>query len=132
MFPQMFVSKNINIFAENDASFYIENGYFSMKHVALELHTYNIMALHCKLMKFYRSSWNRLASRRDIILGMKIAKDNSDYSEVTMRITPEKTTFVQISENCSDKVNVIVLTYNETWRNISVSSKMYPKNPDSI
>nr|XP_016935061.1 uncharacterized protein LOC108013628 [Drosophila suzukii] len=116
---QMFVSKNINIFAENDASFYIENGYFSMKHVALELHTYNIMALHCKLMKFYRSSWNRLASRRDIILGMKIAKDNSDYSEVTMRITPEKTTFVQISENCSDKVNVIVLTYNETWRNIS-------------
>ncbi|KAH8364017.1 hypothetical protein KR084_001583 [Drosophila pseudotakahashii] len=116
---QLFISKNLNIFAENDASFYIENGYFSMKHVALELHTYNIMALHCKLMKFYRSSWNRLASRRDIIMGMKIAKDISDYSEVTMRITPEKTTFVQISENCSDKVNVIVLTYTDTWRNIS-------------
>ncbi|EDV52589.2 uncharacterized protein LOC6546147 [Drosophila erecta] len=115
---QLFISKNINIFAENDASFYIENGYFSMKHMALEMHTYNIMALHCKLMKFYRSSWNRLAPRRDIILGMKIAKDNSDYSEVTMRITPEKTTFVQISENCSDKVNVIVLSYNNTWRNI--------------
>eukprot|EP00099_Drosophila_melanogaster_P001963 NP_001097653.1 uncharacterized protein Dmel_CG33286 [Drosophila melanogaster] len=115
---QIFISKNINIFAENDASFYIENGYFSMKHVALEMHTYNIMALHCKLMKFYRSSWNRLADRRDIIMGMKIAKDNSDYSEVTMRITPEKTTFVQISENCSDKVNVIVLNYINTWRNI--------------
>ncbi|XP_039488498.2 uncharacterized protein LOC120449887 isoform X1 [Drosophila santomea] len=115
---QLFISKNVNIFAENDASFYIENGYFSMKHMALEMHTYNIMALHCKLMKFYRSSWNRLAPRRDIILGMKIAKDNSDYSEVTMRITPEKTTFVQISENCSDKVNVIVLNYNNTWRNI--------------
>jgi len=93
-----------------------------MKHVALEMHTYNIMALHCKLMKFYRSSWNRLADRRDIIMGMKIAKDNSDYSEVTMRITPEKTTFVQISENCSDKVNVIVLNYINTWRNIGVSS----------
>uniref|UniRef100_A0A6P4F259 Uncharacterized protein LOC108048404 n=1 Tax=Drosophila rhopaloa TaxID=1041015 RepID=A0A6P4F259_DRORH len=116
---KLFMSKNINIFAENDASFYIENGYFSMKHVALEQHTYNIMALHCKLMKFYRSSWNRLASRRDIIMGMKIAKESSDYSEVTLRITPENTTFVQISENCSDKVNVIVLTYNNTWRNIS-------------
>jgi len=67
-------------------------------------------------------TWNRLADRRDIIMGMKIAKDNSDYSEVTMRITPEKTTFVQISENCSDKVNVIVLNYINTWRNIGVSS----------
>ncbi|XP_017080122.1 uncharacterized protein LOC108113926 [Drosophila eugracilis] len=116
---QIFIKKNINIFAENDASYYIENGYFSIKHVALEMHTYDIMALHCKLMKFYRSSWNRLASRRDIIMGMKIAKDNSDYSEVTMRITPEKTNFVNITENCSDKVNVIELTYTDTWRNIS-------------
>ncbi|XP_052845683.1 uncharacterized protein LOC128258214 isoform X1 [Drosophila gunungcola] len=115
---KLFISKNINIFAENDAHFYIENGYFSMKHVALEHHTYNIMALHCKLMKFYRSSWNRLATRRDIILGMKIAKEASDYSEVTLRITPENTTFVQVSENCSDKVNVIVLSYANTWRNI--------------
>ncbi|KAH8322089.1 hypothetical protein KR059_002675 [Drosophila kikkawai] len=122
---KLFISKNINIFAQNDASYYIENGYFSMKHVAAEHHTYNIMGLHCKLMKFYRSSWNRLAKRRDIIVNMKIAKDTSDYSEVTLRITPEKTTFVQVSENCSDEVNVIVLSYTETWRNISNFTDMH-------
>ncbi|KAH8360610.1 hypothetical protein KR200_010102 [Drosophila serrata] len=116
---QLFIHNNINVFAENDASYYIENGYFSMKHVATEQHSYNIMGLHCKLMKFYRSSWNRLASRRDIIMNMKIAKDPSDYSEATLRITPEQTTFVQVTEKCSDDVDVILLTYTETWRNIS-------------
>jgi len=118
---QLLVEKNFNIFAENDASFYITNGYFSIKHVATELHTYNTMALQCKLMKFYRSSWNRLATRRDVIMDMKIAKDNSDFSEVTMRITPEKTTFVKISEMCSDDINVVKLRYEETWRNVNVS-----------
>lgn len=92
-----------------------------MKHVASEQHTYKMMALHCKSMKFYRSSWNRLANRRDIILGMKLAKDNTDYSEVTVRIQPESTTFVTVTENCSDQENVIVLSYKNTWRNIGVS-----------
>ncbi|KAH8286573.1 hypothetical protein KR054_011878 [Drosophila jambulina] len=122
---QLFISKNINIFAENDASYYIDNGYFSMKHVAAEQHTYNIMGLYCKLMKFYRSSWNRLASRRDIIMNMKIAKDTSEYSEATLRITPEQTTFVTVSEKCSDDVNVILLSYAETWRNISNFSDLH-------
>ncbi|EDV39788.2 uncharacterized protein Dana_GF10193 [Drosophila ananassae] len=118
MLRKIFVAKNINIFAEHDASFYITNGYYSMKHVASEQHTYKMMALHCKSMKFYRSSWNRLANRRDIILGMKLAKDNTDYSEVTVRIQPESTTFVTVTENCSDQENVIVLSYKNTWRNI--------------
>ncbi|KAH8327650.1 hypothetical protein KR074_007122, partial [Drosophila pseudoananassae] len=115
---KIFLAKNINIFAENDACFYITNGYYSLKHVATEQHTYRMMALHCKSMKFYRSSWNRLANRRDIIMGMKIAKDNSDYSEVVVRIRPEDTTFVTVTENCSDQENVIVLSYQNTWRNI--------------
>ncbi|XP_017138908.1 uncharacterized protein LOC108153417 isoform X2 [Drosophila miranda] len=118
-FRKIFLEKNINIFAENDASFYIGKGYFSIKHVAAELHTYDVMALHCKLIKFYRSSWNRLASRRDIIVGMKNAKDPSDYSEVTMRVTPDSAKFVKISELCSDDVNVIRLEYEDTWRNVT-------------
>ncbi|XP_070070799.1 uncharacterized protein [Drosophila takahashii] len=116
---KLLVEKNLNIFAENDASYYIKNGYFSVKHVATELHTYNTMALQCKLMKFNRSSWNRLATRRDIIMDMKIAKDNTDYTEVTMRITPEKTTFVKVSEMCSDDIKVVKLRYEETWRNVN-------------
>ncbi|XP_022222309.2 uncharacterized protein LOC111074001, partial [Drosophila obscura] len=116
---KIFVEKNINIFAENDASFYIEKGYFSIKHVAAEQHIYDVMALHCKLMKFYRSSWNRLASRRDIIVGMKNAKDLSDYTEVTVRLTPDSATFVKVSELCSDDINVIRLEYENTWRNVS-------------
>ncbi|XP_034656967.1 uncharacterized protein LOC117894172 [Drosophila subobscura] len=115
---KIFVEKNINIFAENDASFYIEKGYFCIKHVAAEQHIYDVMALHCKLMKFYRSNWNRLASRRDIIVGMKTAKDQSELSEVTMRITPDSATFVKISELCSDDINVIKLEYENTWRNV--------------
>ncbi|XP_033240876.1 uncharacterized protein [Drosophila pseudoobscura] len=116
---KIFVEKNINIFAENDACFYIQRDYISIKHVATEYHTYDVMALHCKLMKFYRSSWNRLASRRDIIVGMKNAKDHSDLSTVKLRITPERTTFVEVQELCSDDINVIKLDFQETWRNIS-------------
>ncbi|EDW68638.1 uncharacterized protein [Drosophila virilis] len=114
-----FYEKSINIFAENDACFYIDNGYFSVKHVATEDHTYDAMALHCKLMKFYRSSWNRLASRRNILMGMKNAKDNSDYTEVTMRITPDSVSFVEVSELCSDNLDVIRLDFKNTWRNMS-------------
>ncbi|KAM8710809.1 hypothetical protein ACLKA7_017442 [Drosophila subpalustris] len=111
--------KGINIFAEHDASYYIDNGYFSVKHVATEDHTYDAMALHCKLMKFYRSSWNRLASRRNILLCMKNAKDQSDYTEVTIRITPDSATFVEVSELCSDDLDVIKLDFKNTWRNMA-------------
>ncbi|XP_064542171.1 uncharacterized protein LOC135431140 isoform X2 [Drosophila montana] len=114
-----FYEKSINIFAENDACFYIDNGYFSVKHMAMEDHTYDAMALHCKLMKFYRSGWNRLASRRNILMGMKNAKDNTDYTEVTVRITPDNVTFVEVMELCSDDLNVIKLDFKNTWRNMS-------------
>ncbi|ALC44489.1 CG33286 [Drosophila busckii] len=96
---QKLCEKNINIFAQNDACFYITNGYFSIKHLALEDHTYDAMALHCKTMKFYRSGWNRLSS-------------------LTMRITPDNTTFVEVSELCSDDLDVIKLDFKLTWRNI--------------
>jgi len=42
-----------------------------------------------------------------------------------MRITPEKTTFVKISEMCSDDVNVVKLRYEDTWRNVNVSIHCY-------
>ncbi|XP_041674207.1 uncharacterized protein LOC108114649 [Drosophila eugracilis] len=135
-FRKLLVARNLNIFAENDAQYYITNGYFSIKHAATEMHAYNTMALQCKLMKFYRSSWNRLALRRDVILDMKIAKDNTDYSEVTMRITPEKTTFVKISELCSDDINVVKLRYEETWRNVNnyndFGQAIYSLNPHTL
>ncbi|KAH8295796.1 hypothetical protein KR018_009165 [Drosophila ironensis] len=116
---RIFQEKNLNIFAQNDANFYIKNGYFSIKHVATECHIYNIMALNCRSMKFQRSSWNRLAVRRDILMDMKIAKDISDFSEVTVRMTPERTSFVKVSERCSDQIDVIQLEYTETWRNVN-------------
>lgn len=77
--------------------------------------------MHCKFMKFYRSSWNRLASRRNVLLCMKMAKDASDFSEVTLRIQPDSATFVEVSELCSDNLDVIKLDYKNTWRNMSVS-----------
>ncbi|XP_020816358.1 uncharacterized protein LOC110190310 [Drosophila serrata] len=133
---QTLVDKNFNIFAETDASFYISNGYFSVKHLASEIHTYNTMALHCRSMKFDRSSWNRLSDRRDIIMNMKIAKDTSDFTAVTMRITPEKTTFVNVSEMCSDNVNDIKLKYEETWRNVNnyvdLNSAILSINPTAL
>ncbi|KPU78216.1 uncharacterized protein Dana_GF10194, isoform C [Drosophila ananassae] len=119
VFRKLLIDKNLNIFAANDASYYIDNGYFSIKHVACEEHTYNVMALYCKIMKFYRSSWNRLALRRDILINMKFVKDTSDLSDVTVRICPEGATFVKVTEKCSDDVDVVKLTYEETWRNIS-------------
>ncbi|EDW79311.1 uncharacterized protein Dwil_GK13457 [Drosophila willistoni] len=122
---QRFWEKNINIFAEHDASFYIDNGYFTIKHVAIEDHTYDAMALHCKLIKFFRSNWNRLASRRNILLCMKNAKDNTEYSEVTVRITPDNATFVEVSELCSSDLNVFKLDYKPTWRNIGTFTDLH-------
>lgn len=118
------MDKSINIFAEHDASYYIDNGYFSVKHVATEDHIYDAMALHCKLMKFYRSSWNRLASRRNLLICMKNAKDLSDFTEVTIRVTPDTATFVEVSELCSDDLDIIKLDYKHTWRNMSVSNEL--------
>ncbi|XP_030385002.1 uncharacterized protein LOC115632132 isoform X2 [Scaptodrosophila lebanonensis] len=132
-----FWNRNINIFAEHDACYYIDNGYFSIKHLATAEHTYDVMALHCKLIKFYRSSWNRLATRRDIIMCMKGAKDTSELSEVTIRVEPECTTFVEVHELCSDDLNVFKLKYSPTWRNIGTYSdahqaivSMFPQATD--
>uniref|UniRef100_A0A1I8PAQ3 CASC1 C-terminal domain-containing protein n=1 Tax=Stomoxys calcitrans TaxID=35570 RepID=A0A1I8PAQ3_STOCA len=116
-FKKLFKDNNLNIFAEHDAGFYIENGYFSEKHLATEMHTYCCMAIHSNQMKFNFSQWNRLAKRRDIIFKF-IQKDDLPENLVEVRITPEEAFFVEISELCSDDLNVIKLDYALTWRNI--------------
>ncbi|SPP76892.1 uncharacterized protein LOC117580041 [Drosophila guanche] len=128
-----FQDMNINIFAEPDACFYIENGYFSQKHLAAEMHVYNAVSVHCKLMKFTRSDWNRLATRRDIVLGLRNPKDMAEGADITARVTPESATFVEIKELCSDDLNVFRLDYQQTWRNVGhyadlhqLINSMYP------
>lgn len=108
------------MFAELDACFYIDQGYFSQKHLAAELHIYDTMTVHCKLMKFKRSDWNRLATDRDILLCLRNMKEALDSVEVTVRVTPEASTFVEVSELCSDDLDTIKLHYQPTWRNIGV------------
>ncbi|KAH8395233.1 hypothetical protein KR222_003178, partial [Zaprionus bogoriensis] len=132
-----FCENNFNIFAENDACFYIENGYFSEKHLATELHVYDAFAIHCKLVRFYRSDWNRLAQRRSILLCLRNPKDLNEGADVTVNVTPDNSTFVEMSELCSDDLDVIKLNYQLTWRNIGVYSdlhqlinSMYPQATD--
>ncbi|KAH8302761.1 hypothetical protein KR044_010649, partial [Drosophila immigrans] len=120
-----FMEKNINIFAQNDASFYIENGYFCEKHLSTELHIYDAFAVHCKLIKFYRSDWNRLANRRDIVLCLRNPKDLNDGADVTVRVTPDNSTFVEVSEPCSLDLEHVTLAYQLTWRNIGNYSDMH-------
>uniref|UniRef100_A0A1A9W5X3 CASC1 C-terminal domain-containing protein n=1 Tax=Glossina brevipalpis TaxID=37001 RepID=A0A1A9W5X3_9MUSC len=115
-----FKEKNLNIFPDNDACFYVENGYFSEKHLAMELHTYKCMAIHCSQMKFSHCQWNRLAKRRDIILQFVQYKDNPDNT-VVVHVTPEETTFVEVREMCTEDVNEVNLSYTPTWRNIDIS-----------
>lgn len=124
---QRFSEINVNIFAENDASHYIENGYFSEKHLSAELHVYDAMAVHCKLMRFYRCDWNRLAERRDILLCLRNPKDTMEGADVTIRVTPESSTFVEVFEPCSENLDVIHLGYKLTWRNIGVCRLIDPK-----
>lgn len=114
---------NLNVFAELDACFYIDQGYFSQKHLAAELHIYDAIAVHGKLMKFSRSQWNRLAKDRDLVLCLQNTRDIHDGSEVTVRVTPEVSTFVDVSELCSDDTKVIKLNYKSTWRNMGVNSE---------
>ncbi|KAH8366120.1 hypothetical protein KR093_009328 [Drosophila rubida] len=132
-----FTEKNMNIFAQNDACFYIENGYFSEKHLATELHIYDAFAVHCKLLKFYRCGWNRLATRRNMILCLRNPKDYNDGADVTVRVTPDNSTFVEVSEPCSLDLEEVKLDYQLTWRNISTYSdlhqlinSMYPQATD--
>ncbi|XP_030384999.1 uncharacterized protein LOC115632131 isoform X1 [Scaptodrosophila lebanonensis] len=120
-----FRERNVNIFAEHDAGYYIENGYFSQKHLAAELHVYDAIAVHCKLMKFLRSSWNRLATRRNIVLCLRNPKDMTENAQVTTRVTPDNSTFVEISELCSDDLDVFKLEYKPTWRNIGMYSDLH-------
>lgn len=117
---QRFADVNMNIFAEIDASHYIENGYFSEKHLSAELHVYDAFAVHCKLLRFYRSDWNRLAKRRDILFCLRNPKDIMEGSDVTIRVTPENSTFVEVFEPCSEDLSVVNLEYTLTWRNIGV------------
>ncbi|XP_012155404.1 uncharacterized protein LOC101459558 [Ceratitis capitata] len=112
-----FHERYLNIFSNHDARFYIENGYFSEKHLACELHTYSCIALHCLMLKFTRSDWNRLGKRRDMVLNFGHARDPLE-NLIQVRITPENATFVDIKELCSDDLNVFVLEYTLTWRNI--------------
>uniref|UniRef100_A0A1A9VTK6 CASC1 C-terminal domain-containing protein n=1 Tax=Glossina austeni TaxID=7395 RepID=A0A1A9VTK6_GLOAU len=121
---RIFKEKNLNIFPDNDASFYIENGYFCEKHLPMELHTYNCMTVHCSEMKFTHSQWNRLAKRRDIILQTVQWKDNPDNT-VLMHITPEETTFVEVKEMCTEKRDEVNLSYTSTWRNINKQRKQF-------
>jgi len=113
---------NLNVFAELDACFYIDQGYFSQKHLAAELHIYDAIAVHIKLMKFSRSQWNRLATDRDLLLCLKNTKDVHDGAEVTVRVTPEISTFVEVSELCTEDLSAIKLNYKNTWRNIGVGT----------
>ncbi|XP_037885622.1 uncharacterized protein LOC119635113 [Glossina fuscipes] len=114
-----FRDRNLNIFADHDACFYIENGDFSEKHLAMEMHTYCCMALHCTQMIYTYSKWNRLAKRRDIILHYIHYKDNPDNT-VLLHVTPEETTFVEVSELCSNSIEEVLLAYTPTWRNVNV------------
>ncbi|XP_016934966.2 uncharacterized protein [Drosophila suzukii] len=116
---------NLNVFAELDACFYIDQGYFSQKHLAAELHIYDAIAVHIKLMKFSRSQWNRLATDRDLLLCLKNTKDVHDGAEVTVRVTPEISTFVEVSELCTEDLSAIKLNYKNTWRNIGTYSDLH-------
>uniref|UniRef100_A0A1B0B2T1 CASC1 C-terminal domain-containing protein n=1 Tax=Glossina palpalis gambiensis TaxID=67801 RepID=A0A1B0B2T1_9MUSC len=119
-----FEENYLNIFAHHDACFYIEKGYFCVKHLATEMHTYCCIVLNSSQMKFHHSQWNRLAPRRDIILQFNNYKQPTEGS-FQVRITPEGVTFVQISEGCSNSLNVIKLIYKSTWRNIDFYSDLH-------
>ncbi|XP_037811181.1 uncharacterized protein LOC119603270 [Lucilia sericata] len=123
-FKKMFQEKHLNIFADKDACFYIENGYFSEKHLSTELHCYNCMVVNSSQIKFSHSTWNRLAQRRDITLKFLQYQD-TDENIVEVRITPEEAYFVHISELCSDNADLIELNYNLTWRNINAYSDLH-------
>ncbi|KAI9584329.1 hypothetical protein GQX74_006224 [Glossina fuscipes] len=114
---KIFKEKNINIFPENDASFYIEQGCYSQKHLATEMHTYCCMALHSCLMKFSSSIWNRWAKRRDIILHFVKYQENPSAT-LQVHITPEETRFVEVTEICAQS-DEVKLAFTPTWRNIN-------------
>ncbi|KAH8360612.1 hypothetical protein KR200_010100 [Drosophila serrata] len=122
---KLFQDNNLNVFAEIDAYFYIDQDYFSQKHLAAELHIYDAMTLHCKLLKFKHSDWNRLATDRDIVLCLRNYRDSLEIGDITVRVTPEASTFVEVSELCSENLDVFNLHYESTWRNMGNYSDLH-------
>uniref|UniRef100_A0A1B0G4A8 CASC1 C-terminal domain-containing protein n=1 Tax=Glossina morsitans morsitans TaxID=37546 RepID=A0A1B0G4A8_GLOMM len=117
-FKKMLRDNNFNIFAEPDASFYIENSQYSVKHLPTEMHSYGVrMALHCTAFKFDRSKWNRLAPRRDIVLQFNQYEEFST-NNFRVLIKPDGVTFVEIFEECSNALYKVKLNYKPTWRNL--------------
>uniref|UniRef100_A0A1B0BRY9 CASC1 C-terminal domain-containing protein n=1 Tax=Glossina palpalis gambiensis TaxID=67801 RepID=A0A1B0BRY9_9MUSC len=123
-FKKMLRDNNLNIFAEPDASFYIENSYYSVKHLPTEIHTYYCMALHCTTFKFDRCQWNHLAPRRNIVLQFNQYKDFST-NNFRVLIKPEGAKFVEIFEQSSNALYKIKLNYKPTWRNIRLYSDLH-------
>lgn len=121
-FKKMLRDNNFNIFAEPDASFYIENSQYSAKHLPTEMHSYGVrMTLHCTAFKFDRSKWNRLAPRRDIVLQFNQYEKFSTNNSSSVLIKPDGVTFVEIFEECSNALYKVKLNYKPTWRNVSVN-----------
>uniref|UniRef100_A0A1A9WZK0 CASC1 C-terminal domain-containing protein n=1 Tax=Glossina brevipalpis TaxID=37001 RepID=A0A1A9WZK0_9MUSC len=120
-----FEENYLNIFADRDACFYIENGYFCVKHLATEMHTYCCIVLNSIDMEFRSSEWNRFAQRRDIILLFNNYKQPTE-SNFQLLITPEEgVTFVDVDEECSNNIAITKLRYKPTWRNIDVSKFLF-------
>uniref|UniRef100_A0A1A9WF87 CASC1 C-terminal domain-containing protein n=1 Tax=Glossina brevipalpis TaxID=37001 RepID=A0A1A9WF87_9MUSC len=118
-FRNLLKERHINIFPDQEAYHYIDNGHYSPKHLATEMHTYCCMALHCTQVAFKRSIYNRIAKRRDIILEYTHLADKT-LNNLEIHITPGGATFVQVSEICSEDMTELVLAYNLTWRNVGV------------
>ncbi|XP_017030334.1 uncharacterized protein [Drosophila kikkawai] len=121
---KLFQDNNLNVFPELDAFFYIDQGYFSEKHLAAEVHIYDAMAVHCKQLKFKHNDWNRLATDRDIVLCLR-SNNALDNVDVTVRVTPENATFVEVSELCSENLDAFQLHYKRTWRNIGIYTDLH-------
>ena len=95
----------MNIFPEDDASFYIPNS--PEKHEAMEQHTYKSMAQFSLSHNFSWSAWNRWATRRVAIIRSKNALEKNFQN---IMVTPSKVGFVNVIERCTD-LSVVELEY---------------------
>jgi Cancer susceptibility candidate 1 C-terminal len=89
---------NLNVFTDDDASFYVEDA--PLKLPSLEQHTYQCMSCFCSTYEFHSSVWNKFSNYRTICVETRPAVPTAMGQEIM--VTTDRAEFVEIEKRATE------------------------------
>jgi Cancer susceptibility candidate 1 C-terminal len=123
-------SLNLNVFTEEDASFYVTDA--PLKLPVLEQHSYHCMSHFCNTHEFHSSVWNKVSNYRTICAATVPVVEKAMKQEIM--VTVDRAEFVEIGKRVTDvESDVLELEFHRTPENQEVSRapQMFMKNRNS-